>query len=156
MSANRTLKSVSDENFDSSFNDSWSDSSQWSEDNVQPAKKQNCALVSESNEDKEECSTVAPTGTIVNSCHTAAAKDCDVGSKTCDKIVSSVVQQLENSLDELIKKQKEKLKEVRRQESASNSELLNCVNLMLSGEELFVDNNDVRLDPTFQFNEENC
>ena len=156
MSANRTLKSVSDEIFDSSFNDSWSDSSQLSEDNVQPAKKQNCALVSESNEDEVECSTAAPTETIENSCHTAAAKDCDVGSKTSDKIESSVVQQLENSLDELIKKRKEKLKEVRRQERASNSEHLNCVNLMLSGEEQFVHNNDVSLDPTFQFNLVNC
>ena len=155
MSANRTLKRVSDEIFESSSSDSWSDSSEWYEDNVRPKKKQISALVSESSEDEEECSTVPPTRTIVTSCHTATAKECDVESKTCNKIESSDVQQLENSLDELIKKHKEKLKEVRRQEKASNSELLNCVNLMLNGEELFVDNNDVRLDPSFQFSGEN-
>ena len=155
LSENRTLKRVSGEIFDSSSNDCWSDSSGWSEDNVQPLKKRNCALVSDTSEDEEGCSTVAPTRTIVNSCHTAAATECDIGSKACEKIKSSVVQQLENSLDELIKKHKEKLQKVRRQEKASNGELLKCVNLMLKGEELFVDNNDVRLDPAFQCNGEN-
>ena len=120
---------ASDEIFGEDSFDSWSDSSEWSADElVSQPRKRSARILSDSSDDGAQ---VEVGGNELVRFHSESVTTETSANLRDDSNENLYVKQLEKSLGTLIESQRKKLKDFRRTEKASNAELLNSLGLIL-------------------------
>ena len=129
---------ASDEIFGEDSFFSWSDTSEWSADEIvsQPRKRL-ARILSDSSDD---AARVEVGGNDLVRFHSEAVTTETKANLRDDSNENLCVKQLEKSLGALIESHRQKLKDFRRTEKASNAELLNSLGLILCDENVYIDN----------------
>ena len=129
---------ASDEIFGEDSFDSWSDSSEWSADElVSQPRKRSARILSDSSDDGAQ---VEVGGNELVRFHSESVTTETSANLRDDSNENLYVKQLEKSLGTLIESHRKKLKDFRRTQKASNAELLNSLGLILCDENVYIDN----------------